>query len=84
MFRKPSDLDVWTDDEAYMQQEKVKQGVDMKLIPKRILNLLETPDGLHCTPNDVYTIKCSHLGWKTPAGINIKPTYYFLSLKDVL
>ena len=66
IFRNPNDLDVWTDDKIYLEQEKVKQGVDIKLIPKHILELIETPDGLHCTPNDVYTIKRSHLGWKNP------------------
>jgi len=77
-FREPSDLDVWTDDIEYLHKETVKPGVDIKLIPKHILYMLETPDGLHCTSDDVYTIKCSHLGWKNPCWSKHKADVLFL------
>lgn len=65
-FRKPKDLDVWTDKQHVYDTEIKKQGIDVKLIPTDILNLVETVDGLHCTANSLFTIKCSHLGWNNP------------------
>ena len=55
--REPSDLDYWTDEEP----RRVK-GEDWKQHPKELLELIPTIDGV-ITPDAIYTIKCSHLGW---------------------
>lgn len=56
--KEPSDLDVWCDilDDS---------TGDIKVLPKHILELVETVDG-YATPDSIYTIKCSHLGWSNP------------------
>ena len=65
-WRQPKDSDIWTSDiEIYEALNKLKNS-DVKLIPQHIIDLLEV-DGIYATPNTVYTIKCSHLGWNNPA-----------------
>lgn len=56
--RKPNDLDVWTDE--------LKSIVgDVKRIPTTILQEITTTENYACL-DDLYTIKCSHLGWPNP------------------
>lgn len=55
--RSPQDLDYWTDKEAI----KIK-GEDWKQHSKEILELIPAKNGV-ATPDAIYTIKCSHLGW---------------------
>ena len=55
---EPSDIDYWTDDESITSI----QGEDWKYHPTNILTLIPTEEGV-ATPDAVYTIKCSHLGW---------------------
>lgn len=57
----PKDLDIWNDEQ--LPKEK---GVDCKVIPKHILNLISTDEEGFALPNSVFTIKCSHLGWDNP------------------
>lgn len=55
LTRKPvNDIDYWSD-------HPIKKG-DSKVLPVEILNLVPTKHGF-ATPNALYTIKCSHLGW---------------------
>lgn len=65
-WRAPKDSDIWTSDEECYQAFKGQEGFDVKLIPQHIIDLLEL-DGIYATPETVYTIKCSHLGWNNPA-----------------
>ena len=54
---KPKDIDIWYSDNEF------KPGhVDSTIMPSDVFNLLDIVDG-YCTPNSIYTIKCSHLGW---------------------
>lgn len=55
----PNDLDIWTDDPLF------KAEGDISIIPKSILDLIPTYTG-YATPDAIYTIKCSHLGWDNP------------------
>lgn len=59
-YRTPLDLDIWTDEPC-----KKEQGMDIKTIPTHILALLTPTNGV-ASLNDLYTIKCSHLGWNSP------------------
>lgn len=54
--KAPKDTDVWYVDNINTN------GIDAIKIPHNIFNKLEIVDG-YCTPDTVYTIKCSHLGW---------------------
>lgn len=54
LLREPRDVDVWCTNPTL-------QG-DSAIVPEAILGLVEHVDG-YATPNSVYTIKCSHLGW---------------------
>lgn len=65
-WREPKDKDIWTSSEEVVQFMKDLKGVDIKLIPQHIINLMKF-DGIYATPNTIYTIKCSHLGWNNPA-----------------
>lgn len=54
MDRKaPSDWDYWSTVEG--------QG-DVTIMPQRIIDMVHQEDGV-ATPDTIYTIKCSHLGW---------------------
>lgn len=64
-FRPAKDLDIWTDDADLYETEQVRTGVDVKIIPTHILKMLRLNEG-YCSADTVYTIKCSHLGWKNP------------------
>lgn len=55
--KETKDTDTW-----YAEGSEPEGGEDSLVIPKDIFNLLETVDGF-CTPDTIYTIKCSHLGW---------------------
>lgn len=55
-----SDVDVWVDEDYVFPS-----GYDAKKIPSHILSLIEHTDG-YATPDSIYTIKCSHLGWSNP------------------
>lgn len=58
--REPKDLDIW-----YSENEEVEpSNIDGHIIPIEILKLIPTIQGTFvATPNAIYTIKCSHLGW---------------------
>ena len=56
-FRSPKDVDIWTDEEHEKQQ-----GEDVSVLPSSILRLIPHENG-YATPDAVYTIKLSHLGW---------------------
>lgn len=57
----PSDTDIWS--AAPLPKQK---GVDVKIIPKDILDLIKTDEEDYALPNSLFTIKCSHLGWDNP------------------
>lgn len=57
---KPKDIDIWTDQDL----PKFK-GYDIKKIPLDILQLIEVENSF-ATLDSLYTIKCSHLGWRNP------------------
>lgn len=57
---KPKDIDIWTD----LDLPKFK-GYDIKKIPTEILQLIEV-ENTFATLDSLYTIKCSHLGWRNP------------------
>lgn len=58
-WRDPSDLDVWV-------SEILHDIGDMHVLPTNILNSVEAFDG-YATPDALYTIKLSHLGWDSHA-----------------
>ncbi|UZV41312.1 hypothetical protein vBVpaMR16F_246 [Vibrio phage vB_VpaM_R16F] len=65
-FRKSKDVDIWTTEkECYNLFKSKGKPFDVKVLPREIYNLVET-DGIYATPNSIYTIKCSHLGWNNP------------------
>lgn len=55
--RKPSDVDIWTDEFSYSPSEKE----DVALVPSEILSKVDCTDDGFATPDSVYTIKLSHL-----------------------
>lgn len=59
--REPKDLDIWTDNPFF----ETKKGMDVKVIPKHILNNIDVING-YADIDSLYTIKCSHLGWSNP------------------
>ena len=59
--RNPSDLDIWCDEEI-----PLRKGLDIKIIPRHIIDLVEVDSDGCATPNSLFTIKCSHLGWDNP------------------
>lgn len=59
-WREPSDLDSWSP-----FKEAHPKGVDGHTVSLDIINLIPTEYG-HATPDALYTIKCSHLGWENP------------------
>lgn len=56
----PKDVDIWTDEDLPKQK-----GFDICVIPTNILNLIPTVNGV-ANLDALYTIKCSHLGWRNP------------------
>jgi len=56
----PKDLDIWC---ASPLPKQI--GIDSHVIPQHILDEVPTIDG-YATPDAIYTIKCSHLGWSNP------------------
>lgn len=64
-WREPKDKDIWTPSVEVVEEMKKMPNVDVKLIPEHIISLMDF-DGIYATPDTVYTIKCSHLGWKNP------------------
>lgn len=63
-FREPKDLDIWCSESSYKDMTLVK-GIDVKIVPDKILNLMETSNG-YASMDTLYTIKYSHLGWDNP------------------
>lgn len=62
--RKPNDIDTWVSaEEDYVKARG--EGFDTKVIPDEVLSLIPTENG-YATPNALYTIKMSHLGWDNP------------------
>lgn len=59
--REPKDLDIWTNNPSTVKE----QGIDIKVIPRHILEKVEVVNGC-ASINSLYTIKCSHLGWSNP------------------
>jgi len=55
---KWSDIDVWKEDNLKLSLPTIK--LDLKTIPHSILNLFS---GTYPTLDELYTIKCSHLGY---------------------
>jgi hypothetical protein len=72
--RIPKDIDIWISAE-----ESLVSG-DCKEIPIDILKLCVTIDG-YATPDTVYTIKCSHLGWNNPMWDKHKLDILYLKSK---
>lgn len=56
----PKDVDIWTDEDI-----PKRKGYDVKKIPEHILRLIPTVNQ-YTTLDALYTIKCSHLGWRNP------------------
>ena len=59
--RPPSDLDVWV--RGNIHSEK---GLDQKVIPQDVLDLIEVDSEGYATPDSLFTIKCSHLRYDNP------------------
>lgn len=59
-WRDPSDLDVWIGN-----SELPFAYGDIHVIPNNILNLVPNESD-YASPDALYTIKCSHLGWDNP------------------
>lgn len=59
--RYPKDIDVWSNMEI-----SSKPGYDIATMPDHIIDLVPEKFN-HATPDALYTIKCSHLGWSNPA-----------------
>lgn len=59
--RNPSDLDIWCDEEI-----PLRKGLDVKIISRHIIDLVEVDSDRCAIPNILFTIKCSHLGWDNP------------------
>lgn len=57
----PKDMDVWVERKISPQK-----GLDQKVIPKEILDLVDTDSEGYTLPDSLFTIKCSHLGWDNP------------------
>lgn len=72
--RPPKDLDVWKNDPSKVNSKK---GDDFKVIPTKIINLIEHKEG-YATLDSLYTIKCSHLGWDNPMWNKHKQDTLFL------
>lgn len=51
----PKDLDIWSTDKSFTNSE----GVDGHIVPEDIMAMIYDPHG-YCTPDQIYTIKCSH------------------------
>lgn len=56
-YRAPKDVDVFVDD-----INDIQPNDDYIMMPSSIMGLIPCVDG-YATPDAVYTIKCSHLGW---------------------
>ena len=56
-FRTANDIDIWTDEDHQKQK-----GEDVSIVPSSILSVVPHKEG-YATPDAVYTIKLSHLGW---------------------
>jgi hypothetical protein len=72
--KEPKDLDIWVSDTS-----GVVAG-DCKVIPLSIMELIPTENG-YATPDAIYTIKCSHLGWTNPMWDKHKLDVLFLKNK---
>lgn len=57
----PVDIDIWADREI-----PKKKGIDVKVIPVNILDLIKVDEEGYALPDSLFTIKCSHLGWDNP------------------
>lgn len=71
----PKDIDIWTDEDLPKQQ-----GYDIKKIPTEILALVPNVNG-YATLDALYTIKCSHLGWRNPKWNKHKSDILTLKMK---
>lgn len=64
--RNPADLDIFTD-ETYYPPDHIKGGhIELHHVPYNILSIIpyNVQDNIHyATPDAIYTLKCSHLGW---------------------
>ncbi len=60
--RQPKDVDIWLSSDEVLNDTS---GLDIKVIPEKILSLVGSING-YATPNSLYTIKLSHLGWDNP------------------
>lgn len=60
--RQPKDVDVWLSVDETLT---TTSGFDIKVIPEKVLSLVESTNG-YATPDSLYTIKLSHLGWGNP------------------
>lgn len=58
-LREPSDTDIW---HSPSKDYAKGSGEDVHLIPEEILTLVPSVNG-YATPDALYTIKMSHLGW---------------------
>jgi hypothetical protein len=59
--RVPKDHDVWMPNDLEITSMDI-DGKDAMFYPRELLNLVPT-EGVYATPDAVYTMKCSHLGW---------------------
>lgn len=74
----PKDIDIWSTD-----KRDTENSVDLKVIPSDILDLVDHTNG-YATPDSVYTIKCSHLGWDNPMWDKHKKDIMWLKSKGCL
>jgi hypothetical protein len=72
--RTPVDIDTWVSSRGY------KVVGDCKVIPTNIMQLIPVEDG-RATPDAIYTIKCSHLGWHNPMWNKHKTDILYLKSK---
>jgi hypothetical protein len=88
--RQPNDLDVWVTSDEVLSED---MSCDSKVLPDYIFSLLETTEFDHqlskvselhpciaATPDTIYTIKCSHLGWSNPMWEKHKRDVLYLKI----
>lgn len=76
-YREPSDIDFW-----FGENEEIPNDLkgDIVVVPDEIMIILGNKRK-YCNINDLYTIKCSHLGWDNHAWEKHKKDIIFLKSK---
>lgn len=70
ILRESQDVDVMLTEDPYNMDIAIKEGYDIVPINEIVYNVMckyLTSTLPYATPDMVYTIKCSHLGWSNPS-----------------